>query len=185
MWTRLFQKSETWTDRLSRFFETIYVNRSGHLMLFWNIHKPFKNMVMGSIAIGFRFETDQKCDIRSRVDLPVTQRGVVWTRIIGGPFKPLFLAKNGPHFQSFLIDFLAPGYALSFDVLKNTLLTGRGYPPLLQNHEIPLLVSIDVSHAVSSTSWSARITSVFFLTFINSIEIATRSLGDQPAAFVK
>ena len=33
-------------------------------------------------------------------------------------------------------------------MFKNTLLTGRGYPPLLQNDEIPLLVWIDVSHAV-------------------------------------
>jgi len=48
-----------------------------------------------------------------------------------------------------LIDFFSQGYALSNDVLKNTLLTGRGYPPLLKNDEIPLLVWIDVSHAVS------------------------------------
>ena len=138
MWTPFCQKSVTWTDRVSRFFGTIYVSRSGRVTLFWNNHRPFKNTVMCSIAIGFRFENGQKCDIRSRVDLPVTQRGVVWTRIIGGPFKPLFLTKNRPHFQSFLIDFLAPGYALSFDVLKNTLLTGRGYPPSFTKSWNPL-----------------------------------------------
>ena len=97
------------------FLATLYVCRSGCVPPFWNNHRPFKNMAMCSIAIGFRFENGQKCDIRSRVDLPVTQRGVVWTRIIGGPFKPLFLTKNSPHFQSFLIDFLAPGYALLDD----------------------------------------------------------------------
>ena len=68
------------------------------------------------------------------------------------PFRSClaFLKQTRPHLRSFLIDFLAPGYALSFDVFKITLLTGRGYPPLLQNDEIPLLVWIDVSHAVSS-----------------------------------
>ena len=45
------------------------------------------------------------------------------------PLKPPFFSKNSIHFQSILIDFLAPGYALSFDVFKITLLTGRGYPP--------------------------------------------------------
>ena len=142
MSTPFGQKSMTWTDRVSRFFGQIYVSRSGRVTLFWNNHRPFKNTAMCSIAIGFRFENGQKCDIRSRVDLPVTQRGVVWTRIIGGPFKPLFLTKNRPHFQSFLIDFLAPGYALSFDVFKITLLTGRGYPPSFTKSWNPL-ASVD------------------------------------------
>ena len=63
-----------------------------------------------------------------------------------------FLAERRPYFQSFLIDFLAPGYALSIDVFKITLLTGRGYPPSFKKDEIPLLVSIGVSHAVSSNT---------------------------------
>ena len=57
------------------------------------------------------------------------------------------------HFGSFLAKVSRVVSTSKSDVSKIPLLTDRGYPPLLKNHEIPLLSRIVVSHGDRSIFW--------------------------------
>ena len=125
-----FVSNSTWVDQdVSRFFETITKHFQIQKIWFW----PPQQYDF----VWIRSEMWYLIKAWIWTNLPVTQRGVVSQSNYHCPFKPPFLSKNRPHFQSFLIDFLAPGYALSFDVFKITLLTGRGYPPLFYKMKKP------------------------------------------------
>ena len=117
-------------------------------LIFQNLTPQFDDLQCKSVISGFVTSLKISCHAFLIHPKCTVERHVTHTRntIIGVGSNHLFCSKTRLQKWSFGVKVSRVASASKSNVSKTSLLTDRGYPPLFQKHEIPLLSRIGISH---------------------------------------